>query len=330
MIAYENIKKIVANAKPSMAWDGKEPFEAWQERARAKLCELVGLDKMIPCEPEYTEEWTHKEEGFTETRFQIQTEPGYFVPCHILVPDGAKRPEKTFICLQGHTKGMHVSMNRTLFEGEDVSDREDDEFCLRAVREGYVAVALEQRNFGERGGTPGGPDCYAESVTNLLIGRCTIGERVWDVMRLIDLLLERYADTVDRDNIYIMGNSGGGTATTYAAAIDLRIAGAIPSCAVCSFASSIGAMHHCACNYVPRVLEYFDMGELISLIAPRKLVVVNGEKDNISPIGGAYEVVAVGKKAYAAAGVPERIAHVVGPEGHRFYADIAYEAFKKM
>ena len=50
MTPYENIKNIVANKVPSMRWDGSEPITEWQEKARAKLAELVGLDKMIPAE----------------------------------------------------------------------------------------------------------------------------------------------------------------------------------------------------------------------------------------------------------------------------------------
>jgi hypothetical protein len=112
--------------------------------------------------------------------------------------------------------------------------------------------------------------------------------------------------------------------------METRLAGTVPSCAVSSFAASIGAMRHCACNYVPNILQYFDMSELLSMTAPRKLVVVNGALDNIFPIKEAKEMVEIGRKAYEAAGVPNYIAHCVGEEGHRFYADIAWDALKKM
>ena len=41
-------------------------------------------------------------------------------------------------------------------------------------------------------------------------------------------------------------------------------------------------------------------------------------------------MVAIGSKAYETYGKPGNLAHVVGDEGHRFYADIAWEALKKM
>lgn len=328
MTPYENIKNIVANKVPSMRWDGSEPITKWQEKARAKLAELVGLDKMIPAEKKSVIEFDRETEDFREIRFRYQSEPGYFVPCHMCIPKGAKLPLPTFICMQGHSKGMHITLGRTKYPGEEVAG--DRDFAVRCVKEGFIAIALEQRDFGECGGNEHGPQCQNPTLTNLLVGRTTIGERVWDVMRLVDLLLDDLSEYAKADSIYVLGNSGGGTCSIYSGALDTRLAGSVPSCAISSFAASIGAMKHCACNYVPGILNYFDMSELIALTAPRKLVVVSGALDDIFPLKEAREMVGIGKKAYDAYGVPEHIAHAVGEEGHRFYADLAWNALEKM
>lgn len=328
MTPYENIKNIVSNTVPSMRWDGTEPISEWQEKARAKLAELVGLDKMIPAEKKSVIEFDRETEDFREIRFRYQSEPGYFVPCHMCIPKGAKLPLPTFICMQGHSKGMHITLGRTKYPGEEVAG--DRDFAVRCVKEGFIAIALEQRDFGECGGNEHGPQCQNPTLTNLLVGRTTIGERVWDVMRLVDLLLDDLSEYAKADSIYVLGNSGGGTCSIYSGALDTRLAGSVPSCAISSFAASIGAMKHCACNYVPGILNYFDMSELIALTAPRKLVVVSGALDDIFPLKEAREMVGIGKKAYDAYGVPGHIAHAVGEEGHRFYADLAWNALEKM
>lgn len=328
MTPYENIKNIVANKVPSMRWNGSEPVTEWQEKARAKLAELVGLDKMIPAEKKSVIEFDRETEDFREIRFRYQSEPGYFVPCHMCIPKGAKLPLPTFICMQGHSKGMHITLGRTKYPGEEVAG--DRDFAVRCVKEGFIAIALEQRDFGECGGNEHGPQCQNPTLTNLLVGRTTIGERVWDVMRLVDLLLDDLSEYAKADSIYVLGNSGGGTCSIYSGALDTRLAGSVPSCAISSFAASIGAMKHCACNYVPGILNYFDMSELIALTAPRKLVVVSGALDDIFPLKEAREMVGIGKKAYDAYGVPEHIAHAVGEEGHRFYADLVWNALEKM
>ncbi|MBQ8249971.1 MAG: hypothetical protein IJY93_08890 [Clostridia bacterium] len=328
MTEYQNIIGIVAGVKPSMKWDGKESVSDWQARAKAKLRELIGLDKMIVAEKCLEIEYDRQETDFREIRFKFQSEPGYFVPCHMLIPNGVSGKLPAIICMQGHSKGMHISLGRTKYEDEEVNG--DRDFCIRAVKEGYIAIALEQRNFGECGGTETGPKCTEPALTNLLIGRTTVGERVWDVSRCIDVLLSDFAEYVLSDQIYALGNSGGGTTTVYVTALEERLAGGVPSCAVSTFAASIGAMHHCACNYVPNILNYFDMAEILMMSAPRKLVVVSGAEDPIFPVKEAKEMVAEAKEFYTAAGAPERIAHVIGDGGHRFYADGAWSALKAM
>ena len=89
-------------------------------------------------------------------------------------------------------------------------------------------------------------------------------------------------------------------------------------------------MKHCPCNYIPNIAKFFDMGDLCAMIAPRPLIVVNGVTDKIFPIDSAKECVAEGKRIYSALGVENDIVHVIGEEGHRFYADIAWDALKKM
>ena len=220
---------------------------------------------------------------------------------------------------------MHISLGIAKYEGDEkIISGGDRDFAKRAIKEGCIAVAIEQRNFGERGAEEdGSPDCHVSSLSAIISGRTTIGERVHDTSAVIDALIANF-DFVDKDKIMLMGNSGGGTATVYAAAIDRRICIAVPSCAVCTYKHSIAAMKHCVCNFVPNIVDYFDMGEICGLIAPRGLVVVNGLRDPIFPDVGVREVYAEAERLYAAAGAPDRCRLVTGEKGHRFYADITW------
>ena len=161
-------------------------------------------------------------------------------------------------------------------------------------------------------------------MTALLMGRTTIGERVWDVQRLVDVLEESFADRVDVSCVCCMGNSGGGTTTAYIAALEDRVKLAMPSCAMCTYKDSIGAMRHCTCNYVPHIAEYFDMGDLMAMAYPKYFVQVSGMEDSIFPIFAAREVFAKGKKLYEDMGAGQRCVMVEGNSGHRFYADDAW------
>jgi len=164
----------------------------------------------------------------------------------------------------------------------------------------------------------------------MMLGRTLIGERVWDVSRCIDALEANFADLIDIDRIMLMGNSGGGTATAYTAIFEDRIKLAMPSCAVCDWEDSVAIMSHCACNHVPYIAKYFDMGDLVAMTAPKCEIVVSGAEDNGFLIDGAKNSVAVGRRVYEALGVSDNLVHVIANAGHRFYADDSYPHVHKL
>ena len=324
MLPAELNAMAIRQTRPSMRYDGGD-FFAWQKNAQQTLCRLLGMDKFKSCEPNFRIEYEREKDGYTETRFTFDTEQGYTSLCVMLTPKAASKG--FMICLQGHSTGMHNSIGVKLYAEDEGSQMGDRDFALQAVRRGYTAMALEQRCFGERGGTPH-PDCHHASMLALLRGRTMIGERVWDVSRLAALIDERF--NPDGLPVYVMGNSGGGTAAVYSAALIERISGAIPSCAVCTWKESIAYTWHCACNYVPGIANYFDMGDIAGLIAPRIYVQVNGKDDDIFLLSGAQTCFDTAERLYTAAGAADRCAFVIGEGGHRFYADPAWKTFEAL
>ena len=322
---------LMKDVKPSMRRMAHEDFAAWQKKARVRLNELLGLP-LERTKPNFHVEWTNNEnQAFTETRFLFESEPDVTVIGHLLLPK--KTPQEKLplvICLQGHSKGMHISLGRPIYSGDeaDISSGDRD-FARQIVARSQAALALEQRGFGECGGTEKGPACYQPAVQAMLLGKTLIGQRCWDISRAIDVVGEHFPQ-VDMGRIAVMGNSGGGTATIYAAALDVRIGAAMPSCSFCGYLPSIGAQYHCLCNYVPGIMKYFDMGDLAGLIAPRPMIVVNGRDDSIFPLVSAKEQVEVARAYYKAAGAPDKFEHVIGPEGHRFYAALSWPVFDKL
>ncbi|MBO4885041.1 MAG: acetylxylan esterase, partial [Clostridia bacterium] len=223
------------DVKPSMRRAANEDFAAWQAKARARLNELLGLP-LESTEPNFRVEWTHDNPDCTETRFLFESEPEVTVIGHLLLPKNAPQGKLPLvICLQGHSKGVHISLGRPIYEGDEVTiNGGDRDFARQIVARGQAALALEQRGFGERGGTEKGPACYQPAVQALLMGKTLIGQRCWDISRAIDVVGEQFP-RLDMSRIAIMGNSGGGTATIYAAALDERIGAAMPSCAFCGY-----------------------------------------------------------------------------------------------
>jgi len=321
----EHHKQLARRISPALRWDGSAPIEEWREKCREKFIELLGLHTFSLCEPlfEITEEKMLGENR--HIHFTLQTEEGYFTHCDLLLPPSQSGPLPLCVGLQGHSKGSHISLGIVKYPGDEKSiNGGDRDFAVRAVREGFAALAIEQRGFGLCGGTEKGPACERPAMTALLLGRTIIGERVWDIMRVLDAIEAHFADIITLRGSVLMGNSGGGTATYYTACLEHRFDGFMPSCAISTYRDSIIDLHHCTCNYIPHVAEYFDMGDLAILIAPKKLVVVCGKDDNIFPLEGVREEFAIMQKLYSAFGAEDACALVVGDEGHRFYADKAW------
>lgn len=327
-----HLKQIAA--KKALSFDENKDFATQQKAIREKLIELLGeLPKQVPLNPVIEETTQH--ETFTEYRITFDVEEDVKAVCLLCFPKMKREKYPLAICLQGHTTGMHVSMKRKKFEVDnpDIGDRD---IALQALEKGFVVLCLEQRGMGERRtsrdknkpGHDGKPLCQFTSMNALLLGRTMIGERCFDISRAIDLALT-YPE-IDADRILVTGNSGGGTATYYAACLDERIKVAMPSCAICTFSESISNIRHCTCNYIPHIAKYMDMGDMAVCIAPRKLIVVNGLQDMSFTDKGVKECFETIKKVYTAAGAPNNCVNVSGPEGHRYYKAEAWGAFDKL
>ena len=318
------------NTVPALRYQEGTSFEAWQDTARQKLEELLGLP-LETCDPDLQIEYEKQGDGFTEYRLSVQTEPGYYVPCHLLIPAGSAEKYPLTICLSGHGGGMHVALGHPKNEKDQkvLTEWPHRAMAPRSVKEGRCALVIEARNFGESSLEGYGTSCTEAAKIAILIGRTVIGERVWDAMRILDAIEEHFPK-VDMCDIVCTGNSGGGTATYYLACMEKRITAAAPSCSVCNYEDSIAAMYHCMCNHIPYIRKFFEMGDLAGLIAPRKLVVAAGQLDTGFPIAGtqaAYEQI---QRLYKAAGCEENCALVVGELGHLNYADHIWEKLHEM
>jgi len=327
---------LLRQVRPAHRYDGGDVV-AWQRSLRRKLKGRLG--------------WRHFAHGSRRVRLKPRTlwrretglgwvekvaftaEPGADVVGYWCVPHGASPPHPTVICLQGHSTGMHLSIG---VDGADettpIEVPGDRDFCLTAMRRGLAALAIEQRSFGERGERrqariDAHNPCQDAAMHALQLGRTLLAERVYDVDRAVDYLLQRGES--DPGRLGVMGNSGGGTVSMFAAAILRRVRFAMPSCCFCTFADSIMSIHHCGDNYVPGLLREAEMAEAAGLIAPRPVVMVNGEGDEIFPIEASRREFKRLKRIYRAAGAAGQCVHVVGPEGHRFYADLAWPELMK-
>jgi dienelactone hydrolase len=319
----------------ALAFDGQD-VTSWQRKLRRKLRQLLGFDQMPrdpgPLRPRTV--WRRKHELGSIEKLVFTSEPGADVPAYLCLPaQPVSDPPPVFICLQGHSTGMHNSIAvDAATESKPIEVAGDRDFAIGAMRHGLAALCIEQRAFAQRrerhyGQVGSHITCQQTTMNALLLGRTTMGERIFDVQRaiaLLDQLRRQRKLPVDMKRLGVMGNSGGGTISLFGAALLTRLRFVMPSCYFCTFHDSIFKIHHCVDNYVPGILRWAEMPDVAGLIAPRPVVMVAGRTDEIFPIAGVRRAFRRLKTIYEAAGAGDRCQLVVGPEGHRFYADLAW------
>lgn len=337
-IDNDAVHTALLGERPLLAFDELRDYGEWRAKVKDALTRLLGMAEIEKnaCADNFLVEEEEKMEGYTRIRYSFESEKGCFVPCYILIPDGIQPGEKrpVCICLQGHSTGFHNSVGIAKYDQDApfIAER-NGAYALRAVKQGYIALCVEQRGMGERTtlqarrGAQPTCGCYYTAMTALMLGRTVMGERVWDISRAIDTL--SHFPAADTRKICCTGNSGGGTATFYAACLDERIRYALPSCCICTYRDSIGDTWHCSCNFVPGTAKYFDMGDLACLVAPRRMTVFTGIKDEIFPIAGTREVCDVMRRVYDKAGAAGRFRLVENDAGHFFDADKVFSEIER-
>ena len=317
---------------PKMSFKPEIDLKTQQNSLRAKLKELLNMPekktKPLPI-IEYTDS---SDPDFNEIRFMVETEPEFYIPAHLWLPKGRTSGVPLIICLQGHSEGMHVSMEREAYPSKKrKASSGDRDFCVQAIRQGYAALAIEQRGFGELAPAmkiDWANSCHHLAWSAILMGKTLLGDRVHDIRMMIDAIQAGFP-CIDPQRIGIMGNSGGGTSSYYASCLDDRICAVMAASCFCTLTDSWGSIPHCGCSYIPGMLNYMDLPDLAMLIAPRPLILVNGMKDPINPFEKVLSAYAKVQEIYRIAGVSDNCQLVAGNEGHRFYAADAWPVFQK-
>ena len=319
-------RHVMDTTTQALAYRGGD-VGAWQRKLRRKLRQLIGIMPEKRGALNVRTLWRREHKLGTVEKIVFTSEPKSDVPAYVCLPRGVEPPYAFFICLQGHSTGMHNSIAVDRDDNtKPIKVEGDRDFGLGCMRRGVAALCIEQRAFGERRETVqkhiSPHPCHDATMHALMLGRTLMGERVWDVDRGIDYLASR--GDADMKRLGVMGNSGGGTISVFAAALLPRLRIAMPSCYFCTFRGGCMSIYHCMDNYVPGLLNYAECADVMGLFAPRPVVVVAGKHDDIFPVAEVRKAFRDLKRIYRAAGAEDRCHLVVGPEGHRFYADLAW------
>jgi dienelactone hydrolase len=286
-------------------------------------------------EPEVEENQMPAPPGMLQSHVVFSSQADQRVPVLLLKPDGIKPGTKLPVVIVLHGTGGKKEGNLGLMK--------------TLAGKGFMAVAPDGRYHGERCAKGSGTaDYYAAIAQAFKDGRSHpwLYDTVYDVMRLIDYLQTR--PDVDPRRIALLGFSKGGMETYLAAAADQRIAVAIPCIGVQSYRYAlennqwkgrIGTVQGAADaaakeagvptidtdfvkrfydRVVPGIYDSFDGPAMLPLIAPRPLLVINGDSDDKTPLPGVKLAAEAARAAYQKAGVPDHfVLNIQENTGHR-------------
>jgi dienelactone hydrolase len=211
------------------------------------------------------------------------------------------------------------------------------------AQKGFLVAAMDGRYRGERQRGTSLEAAMAESLRSGK-GHPFLVDTAYDITRLVDVLAAR--PDVDPKRIGMTGISEGGILTWMCAALDDRIRVAVPIIGVTCFgdcfnafgpesAARVKLFEPVLLDYakaqgvkeidgmllrsaweklVPGMLDRFDSGKMLPLIAPRPLLILSHENDELFPVEGARKVYGEVKPRYQELKVEDRLDFRVAPK----------------
>jgi dienelactone hydrolase len=298
-------------------------------------------------------------DGYTREKVVFSTGPQFRVPAYVLIPKGLKKPAPAIVDLHSHggmfvfgkEKVIDFGKNHPVMTEYHERNYDGRPTATQLVRRGYVVIVIDAFMFGERrvlmdADHKFGWDRtkYSAADVQQLNQKCRAKESTvakgltfagltwpgivtWDDIRTVDYLVTR--PEVDPKRIGCLGISMGGHRTLYLAGLDDRIAAAC----VVGFMSTVRPMikshldTHSFVHFVPHLHRWLDLPDVVSMAAPRALLVQQCEKDGLFPLAGMKESLEVIAKVYEKGGAKEKFTGRFYNEPHKFTKEMQDDAF---
>lgn len=283
--------------------------KSWEEqkgKLRERMFAAMGSFPEKPCALEAKDLGNLKRDGFRIEKLTYQTRPDVWVTANVYVPDplpAKKLP--AVLCVQGHWSWARIDPNVTAR-------------CIGLAKLGFFVLCVDAFGSGERYTKPAAGTYHGGLYGSTLwpTGQTLLGMQVYDNRRAVDYLCAR--PEVDAERLGVTGASGGGNQTMYAGALDERFKAVVPVCSVGTYQSYLHAAC-CVCEVLPGGLAMAEEGDVLALVAPRALMIVNATKDGFQfSIGEAKKSIDRARKVFELYTVADKIKHATFESPHAY------------
>ncbi|MBI3696610.1 MAG: acetylxylan esterase [Acidobacteria bacterium] len=327
---HDEIRRLADEAPLAMQFKGgaAEECRAWQRTFAAKLGELLGPYRS-PERWETIRERTVDLDDHRREELLLRAAGHRDLPVYLLTPRGessGRRPG--ILALHGHGKFGYdavAGIAGTAERQKDIAGSNYD-YGLELVRRGYVVAAPCFTPFGRRLDDPrayrGQDACGVTFIRMQLLGKVLMAENLRDALWSLELL-GRHAQ-VDRERLGCVGLSYGGRMTMLTAAVEPRIRVAVISGALNVMQERITWRYGCGAQVIPGLLQYGDVPEIASLIAPRPCLWEVGRQDALMVKDRIEPALARMRRAWRAFDALDRLEVDFFDGGHRWNGVRAY------
>jgi dienelactone hydrolase len=283
----------------------REEWDARRKALRDRMLAAMGPFPDKPCELDPRVLGKLDRDGYRIERLIFQSRPDVWVTASAYVP-GVKEGQKVPAVLVVHGHWPWARRDPV------VQAR-----CLGLVKLGFFVLAVDAFGAGERYTKPARGTYHGAlyGATLWPVGHTLLGMQVYDNRRAVDYLLSRKEVN---GKLGITGASGGGNQSMYAGALDDRFAAVVPVCSVGNYQAYLRAAC-CVCEVLPGALKFTEEGDVLGLVAPRALLVMNAARDGIqfSP-AEAEKSVGRAKEIFKLHDAEAKVRHVVFDSGHDY------------
>jgi hypothetical protein len=246
----------------------KEDAQAWQEKVRARLFQLLKMDNSLQKRnsiPFNAKELSHADIGtYHIMEVEINSTSSRRIRVVLTVPKSKTKPVPAVVCIGGHGSDLYSPYDPKTTAGKSPRKKSDSiykEFGTILAEMGYVTISttVSQHEIYEK-------------------GWLLMAERLWDLIRCVDYLQSMWE--VDKSRIGCGGLSLGGEMAMWLAAMDERITATVSA----GFLTTMDQMeqNHCMCWKFEGLRQQVDFADIYSLIAPRPLQCQNGILESAS------------------------------------------------
>lgn len=330
------IRQLAEAAPMTMQFRGStaEECRRWQAEFAAKLRSLLG-----PHAP--PRDWRTVTEdvadlGDHQRRQLVLVAEGLApLPIYLLLPKGEAKPARPgILALHGHGEfGYDPVAGRDDLPGvAEAIARSNYDYGRQLARRGYVVVAPCLIPFGRRLGDRakyGKQDPCADTFVRMqLLGKVLMAEVLRDCLWALEFLARQ--EQVDAERLGCVGLSFGGRMTMMTTALEPRIRVAVISGALNVMQERIAQRYGCGAQVIPGLLEYGDVPEIASLIAPRHCVWETGSRDGLIKPKWAEMALERIRRAYRALDAEDRLSVDRFEGGHQWSGRLAYPLLEKV